>query len=283
METYLKHVFRRQEWMEDEINQTIYTSKSTAIVEMFEGSQGLIGWLSDYRIKETNTDYITGIVDKYNEKHYKDFLQKVEKEVEIFTHSYNYLSRKHLDEYEWEQPAGFVFGTYHPPTKVKETFYGYYVIKDRPEYIDTYFLPNYFETLDSIVGNFRNILAKYVNRYKEGKLLDGPPESLQPNLPPPIPKTKRAPAKMKMEVNLSAKELVFLFRLLQDIKPSIFDVPTNQALYKFISDNFTTKATRGKSLSIGKMRSLFTEDDVATANAWIKRLQEMLEQAKKRK
>jgi hypothetical protein len=101
-------------------------------------------------------------------------------------------------------------------------------------------------------------------------------KNVEPNkIPTSIKQHKR------IKVNLSVPQLAYLFKLLSDSKPDIFDIESKNELYQFISENFTTKAKDEKEISIKSLRNLFSDTDKKVADFWIEHLKKMLEQARK--
>jgi len=85
----------------------------------------------------------------------------------------------------------------------------------------------------------------------------------------------------KLKVNLSVPQLAYLFKMLNELNPGIFDIKTKTELYRFISSNFTTKATEGKEISTEKLKILFNGTEKSIANYWIEHLKTMLEKSRK--
>ncbi len=87
----------------------------------------------------------------------------------------------------------------------------------------------------------------------------------------------------KLKTNLSVPELALLFKLLKDLKPTIFDVKSEAELHRFISANFETKRTGDKDISTQKLRSQFNQPDCKAAEFWEEKLRLMLADVKKMK
>jgi len=85
----------------------------------------------------------------------------------------------------------------------------------------------------------------------------------------------------KIKVNLSVPELAYLFKLLSESKPDIFDVKTKSELYRFISENFITKGKTETAISTNSLNKFFSEADKDVANFWIEHLKKMLVEARK--
>ena len=87
----------------------------------------------------------------------------------------------------------------------------------------------------------------------------------------------------KLKTNLSVPELALLFKLLKDLKPTIFDVKSEAELHRFISANFETKRTGDKDISTQKLRSQFNQPESKAAEFWEEKLRLMLADVKKMK
>lgn len=72
-----------------------------------------------------------------------------------------------------------------------------------------------------------------------------------------------------LKTNLSVPQLAFLFKLLHEIKPEIFQVPTNAELFRFISQNFITKKSSADGISTKKLGDLFREPDRNAQQFWL--------------
>lgn len=75
----------------------------------------------------------------------------------------------------------------------------------------------------------------------------------------------------KLKVNLSVPQLAFLFKMINDLKPSIFNLKSEAELHRFISANFQTKSSDPeKGISENKLRILFNSPDPKAAEFWEK-------------
>jgi len=83
-----------------------------------------------------------------------------------------------------------------------------------------------------------------------------------------------------LKTNLSVPQLAYLFKMLMDSKPDIFDVKTNKELYQFIEANFTTKG-KDEGPSVASLNNLYSDVDKEVASFWADRLRKMLEDARK--
>jgi hypothetical protein len=84
------------------------------------------------------------------------------------------------------------------------------------------------------------------------------------SVPEPIQNNK------KLKTNLSVPQLVLLFRSLNEIKPSIFEVKHKKELVDFIVTNFETKGT--SSLKPDSIGNKFSEFDQNARDFWLKHI-----------
>lgn len=275
LDTWYKHTYECHKEMEEEIHQVIHTTTANTQVYFFDT---LRLWLSDWRLKEVNIDIIQNKIDNYNEQVTAQFEQKVKEELEKFQGTEDYKNRTHLDKYEKSYHDFFL------DMKVKrtETYYKFYCINEKPELIDTDYLPDYISLVTPIFNNIRNIIARWVSLYEQGKIVPQAtiiyersqlPSSEAQQLPP-------APHE-KLKVNLSVPQLAYLFRLLYELKPDIFDIKSKTELYRFISDNFITKGVGEGGISLKNLNNQFTTPEKNTAKYWAVLLRMMLERARK--
>lgn len=83
--------------------------------------------------------------------------------------------------------------------------------------------------------------------------------------------SKLADAKSnRIKTNLSVPQLAFLFKMLKDLKPGIFDIKAEADLHRFISANFITKKSGDDGISTEKLRQLFNQPDPKAAEFWEK-------------
>ena len=86
--------------------------------------------------------------------------------------------------------------------------------------------------------------------------------------------------KIRLKTNLNVPQLSYLFKLLMDVKPAIFNIKTNKELYDFINANFSTKGLPDVGPSASTLNNLYSDVDKSTANFWVERLKKMLEDAR---
>ena len=85
----------------------------------------------------------------------------------------------------------------------------------------------------------------------------------------------------RIKTNLSVPQVALLFKLLNDLKPEIFDIKAEAELHRFISANFITKKSGDDGISIDKLRQLFNQPDSKAAEFWFEKLSTMMAAAKK--
>ncbi|MBW4971182.1 hypothetical protein KZY98_11980 [Croceibacter atlanticus] len=88
----------------------------------------------------------------------------------------------------------------------------------------------------------------------------------------------------KLQTSLSVPQIALLFKMINDLKPSIFKVNSEAELHRFISANFQTKSSDPeKGISENKLRILFNQPDSKAIEFWEKHLRTMLAEIKKLK
>ena len=75
--------------------------------------------------------------------------------------------------------------------------------------------------------------------------------------------------------------LIYLFKMLNDVKPEIFDIEAKTELSNFIAANFITKATEKEGIKPNSVYNLFSNTEKKVANYWVDILKKMLEDARK--
>jgi len=262
--------------MEGEINQVILTTTSNTQVIFFEF---LKEWLTDYRIDSVDEIQIHHEILLYNDRTYIEYVDRIEKKVNEFRSTQNFKTKKHKEEYEHEI-VGWASIPSYTETRIN---YSYYCIEEKPELIDMAYFSKYVLLVSGFIANFKRILSKYVALYDTGKIGSSlqSEEKLLPfnsNEHFSLPEPNKG---SKLKVNLSVPQLAYLFKMLNELNPGIFDIKTKTELYRFISSNFTTKATEGKEISTEKLKILFNGTEKSIANYWIEHLKTMLEKSRK--
>ncbi len=85
----------------------------------------------------------------------------------------------------------------------------------------------------------------------------------------------------RIKTNLSVPQVAFLFKMLNELKPELFDIKAEADLHRFISANFITKKSGDDGISIDKLRQLFNQPDTKAAEFWFEKLSTMMAEAKK--
>lgn len=266
LDTWYELIFELHQRMEDEINQTIHTTNQNTQVYMFET---LKDWLNDYRIAKVNTGLILRRIDEYNDKTYREFEDKVQKQVEAFQQNPNY-SRAHLEQYETiERPLmPFMLIPIGEPRKVTKTNYKYLCIEEKPELIDLCFVHQYFPVVDSIVQNFRRIVTKYVQQYDAGKIV--PNHQVIVQTLPSIPQqqlltapSEDAEPKEKIRWSGTPKEFVQTFNPL--IKNGTLKYKGNsdtETIVRMLYDTFRIEKARGDGeLTLSSLSTYFKKEN----------------------
>jgi hypothetical protein len=94
--------------------------------------------------------------------------------------------------------------------------------------------------------------------------------------------SKLAAAKTnRIKTNLSVPQVAFLFKMLNELKPEMFDIKAEADLHRFISANFITKKSGDDGISIDKLRQLFNQPDPKAVEFWEKHFYTLIAEAKK--
>lgn len=100
----------------------------------------------------------------------------------------------------------------------------------------------------------------------------------------PTKEESNKPSNERLKVNLSVPQLALLFKMINDLKPSVLNVSTEAELLRFISANFQTKNSSVENgISEKKLRILFNQPDDKAIDFWEKHLRTMLAEIKKMK
>lgn len=88
----------------------------------------------------------------------------------------------------------------------------------------------------------------------------------------------------KLKVNLSVPQLALLFKMVNDLKPTVFNVKSEAELHRFISANFQTKQSNPeKGISTQKLRNEFNSPNYKAIEFWEKHIRTMQAEIKKLK
>ncbi len=94
------------------------------------------------------------------------------------------------------------------------------------------------------------------------------------------PHTKSSP---KLKADLSVPQLSLVFKMINDLKPKIFNTKSDAELFRFISANFQTKKSSEKGISTQKLRNEFNNPNIKAIEFWEKHLHTMLSELRKLK
>ena len=89
--------------------------------------------------------------------------------------------------------------------------------------------------------------------------------------------------KPKLKTDLSVPQLSLLFKMINDLKPKVFNTKSDAELFRFISANFQTKKSSEKGISTQKLRNEFNNPDLKAIEFWEKHLHTMLSNIRKLK
>ena len=87
----------------------------------------------------------------------------------------------------------------------------------------------------------------------------------------------------KLKTDLSVPQLSLLFKMINDLKPKVFNTKSDAELFRFISANFQTKKSTEKGISTQKLRNEFNNPDLKAIEFWEKHLHTMLSNIRKLK
>jgi hypothetical protein len=87
----------------------------------------------------------------------------------------------------------------------------------------------------------------------------------------------------KLKTDLSVPQLSLLFKMVNDLKPKVFNTKSDAELFRFISANFQTKKSSEKGISTQKLRNEFNNPDIKAIEFWEKHLHTMLSNIRKLK
>jgi hypothetical protein len=94
------------------------------------------------------------------------------------------------------------------------------------------------------------------------------------------PQIKSTP---KLKTDLSVPQLSLIFKMINDLKPKIFNTKSDAELFRFISANFQTKKSSEKGISTQKLRNEFNTPELKSIEFWEKHLHTMLSNIRKLK
>jgi hypothetical protein len=80
----------------------------------------------------------------------------------------------------------------------------------------------------------------------------------------------------KLVTDLSVPQLSLLFKMINDLKPTVFKTESNAELFRFISANFKTKKSSEKGISENKLRNEFSSPNLGAIEFWEEKLRIML-------
>ncbi|PVX49292.1 hypothetical protein C7377_1838 [Balneicella halophila] len=86
-----------------------------------------------------------------------------------------------------------------------------------------------------------------------------------------------------LKTDLSVPQLALLFKMVNDLKPKIFNTKSDAELFRFISANFQTKKSTERGISTQKLRNEFGNPDLKAIEFWEKHLHTMLYNLRKLK
>ena len=121
--------------------------------------------------------------------------------------------------------------------------------------------------------------------FLDGQIYDQNPyinhHSVDNDFSPETYPRQEKPPHTKLKTNLTVPQLAFLFKLLADLNPPIFDIKSKKELYQFIEANFLTTGKHESGPTVAKLNNLNSAVDDTTVEYWIPKIKNMLEEARK--
>lgn len=130
-----------------------------------------------------------------------------------------------------------------------------------------------FKQLNNKMATLTEFFDNLEADYKAGKLI------LKYNTPYIAP-AQQTNQQHKLKTNLSVKELAALFRLLDEIKPGIFDYKNKTEIYRFIASNFITRGKDDTDISEHSIKNHFNTIDKDASQIWESYLAKMIQEAR---
>jgi len=269
--------------MSKEIAQNAFLYNDTGKAYFF----GLLKeWLGDYRIESVNIPLISNRIEQFNSTAYEDFLIKTEEKEKEFKNTDDYKQYKHLEMVERKTSFTYttskLLGLTDPYISIPQQYHRFICVYS-PQFLDTALVEQYVLLANELLVSFRNTIKFHLEKYERVVGLIPPDSQLQ------LPPTKELAqlilpeqTKGKLKVNISVPQLAYLFNMLNELNPAIFDVKTKTELYKFVTDNFVTKATKETGISLDSFKVDFYKPANKTIEYWIEKLKKMLEESRKK-
>jgi len=268
-----------QDRMEEEINQTIRTCDQLTKDELIEYTTG---WVEYFKRALANTSNIKNEIDTYNDKTILEFEQYVQMQEAKFKETKEYKTLNHLEFYEEEQRSfgGLIslFDRAMPQKRLVQ--YRKFIELKVPDLIDIEFLPQYMHFIKPIIQRCINIVEKRLPYLHSTSPVKQLPSIVLPEKEVEQSEPNFSRQGDKLKVNLSVKQLIYLFKMLHSTK--LFNVSRLNEIQKFVSANFETVATSGKEdISVARLAKLWSEKDPSIAAYWTDKFIDLHNLAKK--
>ena len=191
------------------------------------------------------------------------------------------IDKSHIEIYRYIQKS-FEQVTTRLPELIKPTLLENFWIElwipnepeGEPDKFHQDFFAFHFRAYQASFHVFAAFITKIKDDFSNGLLMPPQPQThLQQLQPQSIPHKK-------LKVNITVPQLTFLFKMLNDLKPDIFDIETKKELSHFIADNFITEATKKDGIKEGSVYNLLTDTDKKTAMFWTEKLSKMIQEAR---
>ena len=257
---------------ESEVIQVVMTTNQNCINHYFETLRELVENYSVVPVKE-----IEKFIEEKNNSIHEYFCKKVEEESAKYFARPDVNSHKHLEQFMGKEHHSGILA-YLTNTKTLLTNYRYYCIKEIPDLFDLQYLPDYIQFVEKLFNDFTTVAKKHLKLYDEGKyqstsnvtmfshqFLQQPDDTVKV-LKSPSPEITSD----KLKTTMSVPEISLLFRLLHDLKPEIFETESKTELYRWLSENLSSKRTGKNDLSENSIKNHFNSPDSNAIDFWKK-------------
>lgn len=283
LDNYHELVFDWHRILETEIDQHIHGSTENLQNQYFEHLREVLDIVNTW-----NDESIIRAIDKYNNEAEVKFYKAIEEKVEAFRKSTEYLTRAHKEEWEEYPPPNPFFSSANLRLfKTKRIHYKWYIVDGGPDVLDVSFIPQYLEFVRKITDNFKRIANSTLKLWDEKKIKSNASINLvlppvQTSQPQRLLEQPEDDKRKKLKVNLSVKQLLYLFKMLKDA--GIVEVPLLKDIHKFVGANFETNAKGAKDdISAANLAKLWStiSADPQTAAYWMDKFIDLHNLAKK--
>lgn len=274
-------------YMEDEIFQTVQTCDNNTQVFLFEELRKLLN--EDWRFtEELNKTHFILSAYKYNDKLNEEFELSVQEKVNVHQESDNYKNLTDGQEYEakgYNFPIGLGLNSILGYGNRTLIFRKILCIEKAPTFLDFYQIHKYFQLVEKLVKNFRKIISHHLALYDAGKYVSSANviierKQLSNNPEPKLIESTEQDQAVKIEVDLSAAQLLYLFKALKDL--GVVKNKNNSDIFRVLSSWFEISTKKdGEDISFNKLRNLWSQLEAKTASFWFDKFIDLSKVAKK--